>query len=51
MGWIPIDNDEQGETLVLTEADMLELELVQHYGANYDEPDSFLIAIGRRDQA
>ena len=51
MGWIPLDPEEQGETLVLTEADMLERELVQHYGANYDEPDSFLIALGRRDQA
>lgn len=49
--WIPTDTDTEGkgETLVLTEANMLEVELVQHYGANYDDPDSFLIAIGRRD--
>ena len=49
MEWIPIDPEEKGETLVLTEADMLELGLVQHYGADYDDPDSFLIALGRRD--
>jgi hypothetical protein len=48
-GWIPTDTEGKGETLVLTEANVLELELVQHYGANYDDPDSFLIAIGRRD--
>ena len=49
MEWMPIDPDEKGEALVLTDADMLELELVQHYGADYDDPDSFLIALGRRD--
>ena len=46
--WIPLTDEElAGPTKVMTAEECLQLELEQHYGATPDDPDTYLIALGK----